>query len=85
MSIQNFTKYFYPNLAEGVQEVKRKNKTAESDDEDDENAALLCALVEMEKGGILRSSEIGGEKYWVLYKALESSSSAGVESFCLPV
>ena len=36
MSIQNFTKYFYPNLAEGVQEVKRKNKTAESDDEDDE-------------------------------------------------
>lgn len=50
----------------------RKEVLVISDDEEAENAALFCALAEMEKAGILRSSEVGGEKYWVLYKSLES-------------
>lgn len=43
-----------------------------SEDEELSKAALLCALCEMEKAGILRSCEIGGEKYWVLYRSLEA-------------
>ena len=88
MLLFQFTPYFSMTVIDAYQLLNehfntntvfslKKNKTEViviSDDEDGENAALLCALVEMEKGGILRSSEIGGEKYWVLYKALESFS-----------
>lgn len=43
-----------------------------SEDEELSKAALLCALCEMEKAGILRSCEIEGEKYWILYRSLEA-------------
>jgi hypothetical protein len=43
-----------------------------SEDEETSKAALLCALSEMEKAGILRSCEVEGQKYWILYRSLES-------------
>jgi hypothetical protein len=45
-----------------------------SEDEETSKAALLCALSEMEKAGILRSCEVEGQKYWILYRSLESFS-----------
>ena len=45
-----------------------------SDDENAENAALICALKEMEKANVLRSCSVEGEDYWVLIKPLESFS-----------
>lgn len=70
---QLLNEYFNSNTVFNLKK-NRKEVVVISDDEDGENAALFCALAEMEKGGILRSSEIGGEKYWVLYKSLESFS-----------
>jgi hypothetical protein len=70
---QLLNEYFNSNTVFTLKK-NRKEVVVISDDEDGENAALFCALAEMEKGGILRSSEIGGEKYWVLYKSLESFS-----------
>ena len=43
-----------------------------SDDEYSENAAIICALKEMEKANVLRSCILDGEEYWVLVKPLES-------------
>lgn len=50
----------------------RKEVILVSDDEASENAALICALKEMEKANVLRSCTIDGEDYWVLVKPLES-------------
>lgn len=52
----------------------RKEVILVSDDENSENAALICALKEMEKTNILRSCVIDGEEYWVLVKPLDSFS-----------
>jgi len=52
----------------------RKEIFLVSDDENAENAALVCALKEMEKANILRSCSLNGEDYWVLVKPLESFS-----------
>jgi len=50
----------------------KKDLVIIEEDEEVKNACLICALAEMEKAGILRSCEVNGEKYWVLYKSLES-------------
>jgi hypothetical protein len=52
----------------------RKEIFLVSDDENAENAALICALKEMEKANVLRSCVVNGEDYWVLVKPLESFS-----------
>jgi hypothetical protein len=52
----------------------RKEIFLVSDDENAENAALICSLKEMEKANVLRSCSLGGEDYWVLVKPLESFS-----------
>ena len=52
----------------------RKEIFLVSDDENSENAALICALKEMEKANVLRSCVLSGEEYWVLVKPLESFS-----------
>jgi hypothetical protein len=52
----------------------RKEVILVSDDENAENAALTCALKEMEKANVLRSCVIEGQDYWVLVKPLESFS-----------
>ena len=52
----------------------RKEVVLVSDDEPSENAALVCALREMEKANVLRSCVLDGEEYWVLVKSLESFS-----------
>jgi hypothetical protein len=52
----------------------RKEVILVSDDENAENAALTCALKEMEKANVLRSCSIEGQDYWVLVKPLESFS-----------
>jgi len=70
---QLLNEYFSSNTVFTLKK-NRKDLVVISEDEDSENAALVCALIEMEKGGVVRSSEVGGEKYWVLYKSLESFS-----------
>jgi hypothetical protein len=50
----------------------RKEVLLVSDDEYSENAAIICALKEMEKANVLRSCILDGEEYWVLVKPLES-------------
>jgi hypothetical protein len=52
----------------------RKEIFLVSDDENSENAALICALREMEKANVLRSCVLNEEEYWVLVKPLESFS-----------
>jgi hypothetical protein len=52
----------------------RKEVILVSDDECSENAALTCALREMEKANVLRSCIIDGQEYWVLVKPLDSFS-----------
>lgn len=52
----------------------RKEVLLVSDDEASENAALICALKEMEKANFLRSCSVDGEDYWVLVKPLETFS-----------
>jgi len=47
-----------------------------SGDEDQEKAALTCALEELEKAEVLKSTSIRDQKYWVLYKPLESFSQS---------
>lgn len=54
----------------------RKEVILVSDDENAENAALTCALKEMEKANILRSCVVDGQDYWVLIKSLESFSQS---------
>lgn len=54
----------------------RKEVLLVSDDENAENAALTCALKEMEKANVLRSCVIEGQDYWVLIKPLESFSQS---------
>ena len=51
----------------------RKEIFLVSDDENAENAALICSLKEMEKANVLRSCSLGGEDYWVLVKPLAIS------------
>lgn len=55
---QLLNEYFNSNTVFTLKK-NRKEVILLSDDEDAENAALFCALAEMEKGGILRSSEVG--------------------------
>jgi hypothetical protein len=50
----------------------KKDLIVVEEDEEVKNACLICSLNEMEKAGILRSCEVNGEKYWILYKSLES-------------
>lgn len=50
----------------------RKEVILVSDDECSENAALVCALREMEKANIIRSCTLEGQEYWVLIKPLDS-------------
>lgn len=35
-----------------------------------DDAAILAALREMEKAGLVRRSEVGGKEYWILFKSL---------------
>ncbi len=37
-----------------------------------DDAAILAALKEMEKAGLIRHSVVGGKDYWVLFKSLDS-------------
>lgn len=43
-----------------------------SENEPHEKAAILCALNELQASDILRSTDVSGVKYWVLFKPLES-------------
>ena len=45
-----------------------------TDNENDDKAAVLCALSEMEKSGIVKSSIVDNESHWVLFKPLEAFS-----------
>jgi len=45
-----------------------------TENEEEDEAALTCALKEMEKSGIVKNCQIGENNYWVLYKPLEAFS-----------
>jgi hypothetical protein len=45
-------------------------------DENEEKAALTCALEELEKTEVLKSTSLKNKKYWVLYRPLESFSQS---------
>jgi hypothetical protein len=70
---QLLNEYFNNHTCFNVKK-NRKEVILVSDDEDSENAALICALKEMEKANVLRSCSLNGEDYWVLVKPLESFS-----------
>lgn len=68
---QLLNEYFNSHSSFNVKK-NRKEIFLVSDDEKAENAALICALKEMEKADVLRSCSIEGEDYWVLIKPLQS-------------
>lgn len=72
-SYQLLNEYFASNSTFCISK-NRKEVVKISDDEASENAALICALKEMEKANILKSCSVNGEDYWVLYKSLDSFS-----------
>ena len=70
---QLLNEYFNKKACFNVKK-NRKEIFLVSDDENAENAALVCALKEMEKANVLRSCSLDGQEYWVLVKPLESFS-----------
>ena len=70
---QLLNEYFNKKACFNVKK-NRKEIFLVSDDENAENAALVCALKEMEKANVLRSCCLDGQEYWVLVKSLESFS-----------
>jgi len=42
--------------------------------EQEDRAAILCALKEMESGNLIKSTIVNNVEYWVLFKPLESFS-----------
>jgi hypothetical protein len=45
-----------------------------TENEEEDEAALRCALKDMETSGLLRSCSVGGSDYWILFKSLEAFS-----------
>lgn len=45
-----------------------------TENQEEDEAALRCALKDMEDSGLLRNCFVGGCDYWVLYKPLEAFS-----------
>ena len=40
--------------------------------EEQDDAAIICALKEMEKAGLIRNTTINENSYWVLFKSIQS-------------
>ena len=40
--------------------------------EEKDEAAILCALKEMEKAGLIRTTTVNENSYWVLFKSIQS-------------
>lgn len=56
------------------QDFKKAVLITETENQD--KAAILCALEEMEKGGMVRRAKVDGEDFFVLFKALDSFSQS---------
>lgn len=50
----------------------KKSLLLVSEDQTADDAALACALKEMENAGLIKSTVIGGEEIWTLFKPFES-------------
>lgn len=72
---QQLNEFFNENEVFTLSE-DRKKVCPISVTEDKDDAAILAALKEMEKAGIIRRSEVNGKEYWVLFKSLASYSQS---------
>jgi hypothetical protein len=70
---QNLNEFFNENQVLNLRRDFRKVVLV-TDRENDDKASVLCALTEMEKSGIVKSTTIENEVYWVLFKPLEAFS-----------
>jgi len=70
---QNLNEYFNENTVLNLRRDFKKIILV-SEREADDKAAILCALEEMQKAGIIKPSVIENETYWVLFKPLEAFS-----------
>jgi len=69
----NLNEFFNENQVLNLRRDFRKIVLV-TDKENDDKAAVSCALSEMEKSGIVKSTIIDSETYWVLFKPLEAFS-----------
>lgn len=70
---QNLNEFFNENQVFNLRRDFKKVVLV-TDRENDDRASVLCALSEMEKAGLVKSTIIENENYWVLFKPLESFS-----------
>lgn len=70
---QQLNEFFNENHVFYIEEHRKKVVPISIDQEKDD-AAIICALKEMEKAGIVKSCTIANKDLWVLYKSIASFS-----------